>query len=218
MLRICPGYVSPAVCGPVARAGRLAPPPGEARRMLQNFPGGDAAHLSGLRVPSGLRSGSPGRRFASPPGEACRMLQNFPGGDAAHLSGLRVPSGLRSCSPGKAHCAAPWGKRAECCRIFPEAMLRICPGYVSPAVCRPVARARRLAPPPGEARRVLQNFPGGDAVHLSGICILSGLRSCSPGKALCAAPGRSAQDVAEFSRRRCCASVGTTRPQRSAVL
>ncbi|MBZ7672484.1 hypothetical protein [Klebsiella grimontii] len=67
--------------------------------MLQNFPGGDAAHLSGLRVPGRLQSGSPGRRFAPPPGEAGRMLQNFPGGDAAHLSGLRVPGGEKSINP-----------------------------------------------------------------------------------------------------------------------
>ena len=43
----------PAVCGPVARARRFAPPPGEACCVLQNFPGGDAAHLAGLRVPGG---------------------------------------------------------------------------------------------------------------------------------------------------------------------
>ncbi|TXV03316.1 hypothetical protein D4M92_18365 [Klebsiella michiganensis] len=60
------------------------------------------------------------------------MLQNFPGGDAAHLSGLRIPGGLRSRSPGRRF-APPRGKRAGCCRIFPEAMLRICPGYASPA-------------------------------------------------------------------------------------
>ncbi|MBZ7358155.1 hypothetical protein FMJ18_00885 [Klebsiella grimontii] len=65
------------------------------------------------------------------------------------MSGLRALSGLRSCRPGKALCAAPGMKRAGCCRIFPEAMLRICPGYASTAVCEPVARARRSAPPPG---------------------------------------------------------------------
>ena len=115
--------------------------------------------LSGLRVPGGLRSRSPGRRFAPPPGEACRMLQNFPGGDAAHLSGLRVPGGLRSRSPGKALCAAPVGKRAGCCRIFPGAMLRICPGYASPAVCGPVARAGALRRPRGKRAGCCRIFP-----------------------------------------------------------
>ncbi|WP_316425568.1 hypothetical protein, partial [Klebsiella oxytoca] len=58
---------------------------------MTEFPGGDAAHLSGLRVLSSLRPGSPGRRFAPPPGKE-RRVAGFPGGDAAHLSGLRVLS------------------------------------------------------------------------------------------------------------------------------
>ncbi len=188
----------PAVCGPVARARRFAPPPGEACRMLQNFPGGDAAHLSGLRVPGGLRSRSPGRRFAPPPGEACRMLQNFPGGDAAHLSGLRVPGGLRSRSPGRRFAPPPGGKRTGCCRIFPEAMLRICPGYASPAVCGPVARAGALRRPRGEACRMLQNFPGGDAAHLSGLRVPGGLRSRSPGRRFAPPPGETCRMLQNF--------------------
>ncbi|HFK7981230.1 TPA: hypothetical protein ACGZ5T_005329, partial [Klebsiella oxytoca] len=51
---------------------------------------------------------------------------------------------------------------------FPEAMLRICPGYQPADDAEPVARARRFAPPPGAKRRVAQ-FPGGDAAHLSGL-------------------------------------------------
>ena len=37
MLRICPGYAFPAICGLVARARRSAPPPGESAEW-QNFP------------------------------------------------------------------------------------------------------------------------------------------------------------------------------------
>ncbi|MBZ7653904.1 hypothetical protein FML22_00990 [Klebsiella oxytoca] len=32
-------------------------------------------------------------------------------------------------------------------RLFPEAMLRICPGYLPANNAEPVARARRFAPP-----------------------------------------------------------------------
>ena len=165
-----------AVCGPVARAGALRRPRGKRAGCCRIFP------EAMLRICPG---------YASP--AVCSPV--------ARAGALRRPR----------------GKRAECCRTFPEAMLRICPGYASPAVCGPVARARRFAPPPGETCRMLQNFPGGDAAHLSGLRVPGGLWSRSPGKALCAAPGGNVQDVAEFSRRRCCASVRATRPRRSAV-
>ena len=43
-------------------------------------------------------------------------------------------------------------------RLFPEAMLRICPGYLPADNAEPVARARRFAPPP-ERCAVRLNFP-----------------------------------------------------------
>ncbi|HHS9564881.1 TPA: hypothetical protein ACTXCG_005131, partial [Klebsiella michiganensis] len=51
---------------------------------------------------------------------------------------------------------------------FPEAMLRICPGYRPADNAEPVARARRFAPPPGAVCSTA-GFPGGDATHLSGL-------------------------------------------------
>ncbi|HBC5611104.1 TPA: hypothetical protein KEV05_005327 [Klebsiella oxytoca] len=78
-------------------------------------------------------------------------MAEYPGGDAAHLSGLRVLSGLRHCSPGR-RCAPLPGESAEWQNI-PEAMLRICPGYASSAVCGPVARA-------GAVRRPREEVPG----------------------------------------------------------
>ena len=71
------------------------------------------------------------------------------------LSGLPVFSRLRTRNPGKALCVAPGRKTAECCRVFPEAMLRICPGYPSSAVCEPVARAGALRRPREEDGAVL---------------------------------------------------------------
>ena len=109
----------------------------EKERRVTEFPGGDAAHLSGLRVLSSLRACSPGRRFAPPPGKE-RRVTDFPGGDAAHLSGLRVLSSLRPGSPGRRF--APPPKKSAEWQDFPEAMLRICPGYASSAACGPVAR------------------------------------------------------------------------------
>ncbi|EKQ7194603.1 hypothetical protein [Klebsiella oxytoca] len=53
-------------------------------------------------------------------------------------------------------------------RLFPEAMLRICPGYLPADDAEPVARARRFAPPPGAVCGAAE-FPGGDAAHLSGL-------------------------------------------------
>ncbi|WP_224299370.1 hypothetical protein [Klebsiella oxytoca] len=44
---------------------------------MAEYPGGDAAHLSGLRVLSGLCHCSPGRRCAPPPGESAEW-QNIP--------------------------------------------------------------------------------------------------------------------------------------------
>ncbi|MDM4194074.1 hypothetical protein QTP25_02185 [Klebsiella oxytoca] len=44
---------------------------------MAEYPGGDAAHLSGLRVLSGLRRCSPGRRCAPLPGESAEW-QNIP--------------------------------------------------------------------------------------------------------------------------------------------
>ena len=53
-------------------------------------------------------------------------------------------------------------------RLFPEAMLRICPGYLPADDAEPVARARRFAPPPGAVCGAAE-IPGGDAAHLSGL-------------------------------------------------
>ncbi|QHS45450.1 hypothetical protein GW952_07490 [Klebsiella michiganensis] len=80
-------------------------------------------------------------------------MAEFPGGDAAHLSGLRVPGGLQSGSPGRR--SAPPPKESAEWQNFPEAMLRICPGYAFPAVCSPVARAGALRRPREEARGLL---------------------------------------------------------------
>ena len=53
-------------------------------------------------------------------------------------------------------------------RLFPEAMLRICPGYLPADNAEPVARARRFAPPSGEVYGAAE-IPGGDAAYLSGL-------------------------------------------------
>ena len=54
---------------PVARARRFAPPPG-AERGVAEFPGGDAAHLSGYPA----RRLPPGSRLTPYPGYACRVV------------------------------------------------------------------------------------------------------------------------------------------------
>ena len=107
--------------------------------------------------------------------EAMPRHDTFPGLRRKRLTRLRVPGNLRPGSP-----APPRKKSAEW-QTFPEAMLRICSGYASSAVCGPVARARALRRPPEKERRVAE-FPGGDAAHLSGLRVLSNLRACSPAK------------------------------------
>ncbi|HFD7033494.1 TPA: hypothetical protein ACF3PJ_000874, partial [Klebsiella oxytoca] len=55
----------------------------------------------------------------------------------------------------------------ELCAVrlnFPEAMLRICPGYLPADNAEPVARARRFAPPPGAVCGAAE-IPGGDAAY-----------------------------------------------------
>ncbi|MCI4078590.1 hypothetical protein MM809_38480, partial [Klebsiella pneumoniae] len=47
-----------------------------------DFPGGDAARLSGLPARS------PGKAQSAAPGRSAQNVTEFPGGDAAHLSGL----------------------------------------------------------------------------------------------------------------------------------
>ncbi|WP_337068652.1 hypothetical protein, partial [Klebsiella michiganensis] len=66
MLRICPGYGFATVCDPVARVRRVK----RRLRVFASFPGGDASHLSGLRVRHHLRSDSPGKAFTPRPGKA----------------------------------------------------------------------------------------------------------------------------------------------------
>ena len=44
-------------------------------------------------------------------------------------------------------------------RLFPEAMLRICPGYLPANNAEPVARARRVKRRPREQSAEWQNFP-----------------------------------------------------------
>ncbi|MDM4129829.1 hypothetical protein QTP12_02290, partial [Klebsiella oxytoca] len=69
--------------------------------------------------------------------------------------------------------SAPWLN-------FPEAMLRICPGYPTADGGEPwglPARRRRNTCSPGKARQApppgpkctVAEFPGGDAAHLSGL-------------------------------------------------
>ncbi|MEL0552759.1 hypothetical protein QFI96_013770, partial [Raoultella sp. TW_WC1a-1] len=118
MLRICPGYGS----------------------VQSGCPGGDAAHLSGLReravwlprrrcCASVRATGSCGLVAPEAMLRICpgygSVRSGFPGGDAAHLVRTTGACGL----------------------VAPEAMLRICPGY-------------------GIVR---SGYPGGDAAHLSGL-------------------------------------------------
>ena len=51
---------------------------------------------------------------------------------------------------------------------FPEAMLRICPGYRPADGCEPVARAGACAAPGGLTAE-WQNFPEAMLAHLSGL-------------------------------------------------
>ncbi|HHT0274655.1 TPA: hypothetical protein ACTW87_000066 [Klebsiella oxytoca] len=76
----------------------------------------------------------------------------FPGLRRKRLTRLRVPGNLRPGSP-----APPRKKSAEW-QTFPEAMLRICPGYASSAACGPVARAGALRRP-REKSAEWQYFP-----------------------------------------------------------
>ena len=161
------------VCSVTYVSGHTRRRPGKERRVTE-FPGGDAAHLSGLRVLSSLRPCSPGRRFAPPPGKE-RRVTDFPGGDAAHLSGLSILSSLRACSPGRRF-APPPGKERRV-TDFPGGDAAHLSGLRILSSLRP----GRPAPPPGKARRVAE-FPGGDAAHLSGLRVLSSLRACSPAK------------------------------------
>ena len=161
------------VCSVTYVSGHTRRRPGKERRVTE-FPGGDAAHLSGLRVLSSLGPGSPGRRFAPPPGKE-RRVTDFPGGDAAHLSGLRILSSLR---PGR---PAPPSGKARRVAEFPGGDAAHLSGLRVLSSLRPCSPGRRFAPPPGKERRVA-GFPGGDAAHLSGLRVLSNLRACSPAK------------------------------------
>ena len=161
------------VCSVTYVSGHTRRRPGKERRVT-GFPGGDAAHLSGLRVLSSLRPCSPGRRFAPPPGKE-RRVTDFPGGDAAHLSGLRILSSLR---PGR---PAPPSGKARRVAGFPGGDAAHLSGLRVLSSLRPGSPGRRFAPPPGKERRVA-GFPGGDAAHLSGLRVLSNLRACSPAK------------------------------------
>uniref|UniRef100_UPI0013CF9596 hypothetical protein n=1 Tax=Klebsiella pneumoniae TaxID=573 RepID=UPI0013CF9596 len=79
-----------------------------------------------------------------------------------------VYSSLLARSPGKALCAAPGELTTG--RIgydFPEAMLRICPGYRIADGSEPVARARRIKRRPREQRAEWLNFPEAMLTHLS---------------------------------------------------
>ncbi|OZS18549.1 hypothetical protein CIG58_12390 [Klebsiella oxytoca] len=59
-----------------SRARRFAPPPGADQRPHWIwFPGGDAAHLSGLPLADGDGPVARARRFAPPPGEARTIAQ-----------------------------------------------------------------------------------------------------------------------------------------------
>ncbi len=121
MLRICPGYASSAICGPVARAGAVqAGKKPQQCQVTAYSPGCGVNALPGLRITSNLWPGSPGRSFASRE-EAAAMPRHgiFPGlrrkrltratGYPAYspgcgvnaLPGLRVTSNLRFGSPAK---------------------------------------------------------------------------------------------------------------------
>ncbi len=94
-----------------------------------------------------------GKARCAAPGRNVQNVADIPGGDAAHLSGLQVTSRLRSCSRAR-RVAPPPGETCKTWQTFPEAMLRICPGWRLPAVCGPVARERRVAPPAGVIWRI----------------------------------------------------------------
>ncbi|WP_263795126.1 hypothetical protein [Klebsiella oxytoca] len=90
---------------------------------------------------------------------------------------------------------------------FPEAMLRICPGYGMADGGEPVARAGALRRP-REQSTARHNFPEA----MLRICPGYGWQmavNLQPGQALCAAPGSRVQ-CGIISRRRCCASVRAT--------
>ena len=66
MLRICPGYGLPAICGPVARlsAAQAGKKPQQCH-VTAYSPGCGVNALPGLRVTSNLRPGSPAKRSAN---------------------------------------------------------------------------------------------------------------------------------------------------------
>ena len=98
MLRICPGYASSAICGPVARAGAVqAGKKPQQCQVTAYSPGCGVNALPGLRVTSNLRFGSPAKRSASREEAAAYS----PGCGVNALPGLRVTDNLRSGSPAK---------------------------------------------------------------------------------------------------------------------
>ena len=92
MLRICPGYRLPAVCGPVARARRVASPPGETCRTWQTFPEAMLRICPGYRLPAVCGLVARARRVAPPPGETCRTWQTFPEAMLRICPGYRLPA------------------------------------------------------------------------------------------------------------------------------
>ncbi|HHS3092088.1 TPA: hypothetical protein ACTEQ6_000001, partial [Klebsiella oxytoca] len=72
---ITSGYVFIAVCGPVARTGAPAPPPGS--RIQHGFRCSPrlALRLAGLRVHRRLWAGSPDRCASTASGISCAMIQ-----------------------------------------------------------------------------------------------------------------------------------------------
>jgi len=69
MLRICPGYKTRRPHGPVARARRSAPPPGENRRVLQSFPEVMPRICPGYKIRRLHEPVARARRSAPPPGK-----------------------------------------------------------------------------------------------------------------------------------------------------
>ncbi|QZG76077.1 hypothetical protein Km24235_2937 [Klebsiella michiganensis] len=103
MLRICPGYASSAICGPVARAGAVqAGKKPQQCQVTAYSPGCGVNALPGLRVTSNLWPVA--RLSAAQAGkkpQQCHVTAYSPGCGVNALPGLRVTDNLRSGSPAK---------------------------------------------------------------------------------------------------------------------
>ncbi|STR39034.1 Uncharacterised protein [Klebsiella michiganensis] len=151
------------------------------------FPGGDATHLSGLRVTSNLRPCSPAKRSASREKAAAIPRHGiFPGLRRKRLTratGYGLPT---ICDPVARLSAAQAGKKPQQYHVTaysPGCGVNALPGLRVTGNLRPVARlsAARAGKKP-QQYHVTAYSPGCSVNALPGLRVTSNLRPCSPAK------------------------------------